>query len=1602
MADFDPTATPLEDIGSIHDTLAGTDSSWADGATNLGKWVTGSLAAAGTGLYNTGVAAVNVLGGNAQKISTYSVLSDFDSDLAKYYNEHQPGIEVTGMVVGAIVPGMGGVKLARAGQSAMRAASLGEGGTLTARLTGILAPDVGAFSAMAKADVAASSARFPLLQSSVLKAIGTQFQQQALESAAFTLASTPTMLQSPIMSDADTLSVAKDMAWGTLIGGVFGGIIGGIGVMYGSSKAATAFDIAKNQMFPRTSRTGILPGSKVVGYVDDLRAVAPPVQAEDVLLGKVPGLLKEFPPVDDVKLATGLQREVADKLAAKMNTARSQFLDDVANNIKASITEAGADTDLTRRLSSLIRMTDGDTGFMLNVEKVSRAFDGELSKVGQKQGKTVSFLQLFDDAGAGGKAGDMYTSAPQLWRMADTVDDSAQLAARVSKNKVAIARTVDFSDFAKYNELDADARYIRVSQMDKFDTAVEYNKYDIPVIKRAIETNSPLNIEGTVMPVTMLQKHLAMSVDDLLQKAASMEKGAPTADAMAHRLDITRSYIDGVKAANWQDDLFASAAADMRYHEQLTKHGLVTPGAGFLRTRELPKFAALHNAVVPKEATVLVNNFTVDAAASVKARLQLAQQQAERYTVMAFPEMQSDFARLAKIDPMQASRSGAGAKAFGYSNSSYLSAASAAEHNGLVTNTIKNKAAEAAMKDGMPVFRQLVNDTEASAEMGAIMAQVQRAGEQYVPRTLLDKSNVLIRRAVFDELSKRADKTGTVLDELLTDAKMLDNLGAHIPAKYTNVPNVVTVKNSKVFAAVTKHTEMSDRELWQAQHLDMARGVDSSSKTERLLGGFYVPQANPSLFPFKAFVQDLRLGNGTAGRTTMIHAADEQQLRAMIDKIPQDGTYRVYTRAEAERFYAAEGAKEYAETLHDARINSDLASMGIMSPAYVVTDGSKLAEMLNDFHVGRARMQATDAVSARFQSEFDTLREMGQRHRDISGARMGKIGENSLVRASDPYTDIIKTTLDQSRFSEYAGLYGVDQFLNKTADSLVRNVRMLMTRAKSPEDLDKISKIMADHGVQTPWQDAAGQLLANHPAGTQSLTKFVRRVNGLMASLTLSDTLNAANNAVGAAFMRSNELRFVLNGIRAGKADVVGELSKLATLKGGGIEMLSPAKMQARAYAEFVQQGTKHPLYVAGKQAGWIKDSTDVMHAVIDELTPGMSDTAAKLNSRVEKAMSMLRKVTLNDLAENTNRFVSAHVAKQITDLGIKAGVISPKEADTIITTFINRVEGTLLASQKPIIFNGAIGSAMGLFQSYTFRLAQQLLRNVAEGGGKEAAMLAGLQSTFYGMRGLPAWDAMNQHILGTMSTNPQHRDAYDALYSGAGKEGGDLLLYGLPSNILQTNLYTRGDINPRHPTIIPVNPLDLPIVGMMQKALGMANTIRKEGAETGNIGHALLSGLEQNGINRPLAGLAQLTKGLVYQNGTVVANSKQGNPLFASSLYDWTQLSRLAGGRPLEESAAIDGVYRVQAYKSAANTKRAELAQQIRNELAAGTLTPEAMESHVASFVRTGERQDQFAKWAASVVKAASKTEAEQLTAGLNTPFSYKMQLVMGGKPSW
>ena len=593
-----------------------------------------------------------------------------------------------------------------------------------------------------------------------------------------------------------------------------------------------------------------------------------------------------------------------------------------------------------------------------------------------------------------------------------------------------------------------------------------------------------------------------------------------------------------------------------------------------------------------------------------------------------------------------------------------------------------------------------------------------------------------------------------------------------------------------------------------------------------------------------------------------------------------------------------------------------------------------------------------------------------------------------------------------------------NQMADQAVSTLLKAATKVMETAKTPEQLAEVNRMLEKGGYKGAYYDEGMTIFANAKPARGALSSVVQTGNSIMATVVLRlDALNAVNNAVSANVLLGAETKAIVRAISRGDEEAVGALAALTQIRVPGTTetIFAPSKLIANAMRKFNALDPKSsPEFQFYKDNGYITSISDQYRSTLDDLTFNPAEGIGKWKSKIEGTHKKLRdladtgeKWTGNRLAEEFNRFVAADVMKQMSDVAVSRGLMTGKEQLAYINTFVNRTQGNYLAAQRPMMFQGPVGQAIGLSQTYQFNLMQQLLRHVGEGHAKDSMTLLGLQGTIHGLNGLPGFNAINTHLVGTASGNREHRDAYDAVYGIAGKDAGDWLMYGAASNALglidpdlKINLYTRGDINPRHVTIVPTDPASVPIIQASAKVFANIFETGRKLAAGGDPATTILQGLEHNGLSRPLAGLAQTLQGTVNPLESSYSTSKRGNVIGANDLFSLVNVGRVLGGKPLDEAVAIDAVYRYKSYALKDTKRRALLGEAMKSTMIAGQdPSQEQIEDFALAYAKAGGRQIEFNKWFTSLYKNANLSQANKIKNNLKSPFSESMQRLMGGR---
>lgn len=1587
---------------SIHSESTAKDGSIFDSIANAPKFWGLALGSGAVSIANSFISLGNLFQSEENKeehINLGKWLTDYDSDFAQYYRENAQSVDTWGFVASSFVPGISGIKALNLGQRAITAAASGAPiGRGMSWATGILVPKSERYLAQAASTIANSSSSFKYLQRDVLKAVGSKFHQNALEAAAFEVGVLATMHQSPFFDDMDTGDMIWNAGVGLLLGTGIGGIISSAGLKSGIMKEVSRLDQAGNPVRMKSYIQSSAPDGVKLSYnyknkqvySDFLKANA---DGKPGLAGETAEIVSQNLNIarNSIRAADNEGRVAIRKMTVDKGDEVGNYFADVINNLEPRAAQnltLGADN--FARAGTVPRKTIKEPGKLIP-RRLAEAEDGwryhRLYGAGEGSNVTASYLPsalpLADKVGVKNAKQSIKEAINDLSRRhKHRLDDSNF---DVLKSRIQSLESVQ-------------TRYLHGVQGKfnfNFKKPTKVFQGDYPVLESLRRQRESIPPDAKIQILDskgkLKQELTPPEIEEYLLKAkqADMEelvRQGMDPHEISERLNISPGYVTGVQVSpNMTDNLF--------YRQSIANSKKLTEEDLFYR----PQYMAVkENPGVADELFEMQG----DIDQVFEAYRSVAQQVADNATAAAMSQyndgaIRSVFESLPEAKTMdqvalEASRLGPGGGALTFMNGNYYTPEAIVQYIGHTKGRLDSLAQGRIDEKLKGVSDSLKANQAAAVELQTISEIVSNTGEMYYPI----EGKLINRRLVEWEES------------------LANNPGAKRPELPANVPEEIPVHNPDTYAFIQSHVELNAERVTGQKLMRAAKGIESHLDPR----AFYAPRPDTSKYNHFVILKDNTLTG--QGASKMLHASSRKNLDELVKRVQSEfgDRFQIITKEDSTAFYKARGEYDYERVINDPYIDSALNSKGINSQFLPTTDPVQIADNFVIWHKKQARMYNDEMITTKYETAFRELEAKGREFSRLDTATYAPLGQLATESADNPFINYIKTARNISNVADYPLLNSVNQWSDGWTSKLWNQVTSVWQSAKggpSQADLDIINNTFKQHGFQTAHYDASLALLANHPAGTNALSKFVRGANGILATTFLRmDWLNALNNKLGSIILTSSELRHLTNGIKSGNPEAAGKLAALAEVKIPGTDdsILAPTKLIANALDNFIKRPDLAEQY---KNLGFITDSITAARGLMDDLVITGTETEGalrkKLSSAIEKAnklqdtnrgtkyaSTVLNPLRLNQFTEDLNRFIAADISRQIGEVAVEAGIISQKEVGIIQNTFVNRTQVNLNRSQRPMVFQGPVGMALGLFQSYQFNMMQQMFRYIQPGQRKTAAMLAGMQSSIYGLNGLPGFQALNEYVVGQAAGNSGHEDIYSSVFRAAG-DAAPWILYGAPSNILNTNLYTRGDLTPQHPTILPSSPLDFPVVAKTGQFFGnIKNTVGNIAGGAG-IWESLVTGLEHNSINRPLAGLAQVMRGM--SGGKVYGTDRAGNLLSSNDLFSLTSLSRLSGGKPLDESIARDNMWRTSVYRAADSNKRKKLGEIAARSYASGG-APNYGEM-LEEYVKYGGKQAGFQTFMMNNLIRGTTSQAELARRQLNDPLNQRLQVIMGGMSS-
>lgn len=1612
-----------------------------DTRDSIQKFIGVSLISGASQVYNIPASVGNLFGQDNELRDTAEVISTLDSDLGLFYEDHQQGADLVGFMLSSIVPGLGGVKILNAGQKAMTIAMKGQKmGSGMSRAMGLLLPDRANKLKVATEAVANNSSAAGIFNRNALKVIGAGAHQNALEALFFELGVTATLFDSPILENQDLGDFIFNVAMGAGVFGVFGAAIDGAVVKSALGKTAnTAALEARPWTHIQESAKASSTYEALVLDIEQLHSM--PVVPEGL---------------DSTRTAF-------------LNSAASSKVSLLEDRIKSNIhTLSKEDNAVAETINQLFKGTspEDQLNTYMGLENISRMghrtkdlthmerMEREIAagNIGLDDEDMIEFLQegmMLSYVKVWGDGAHVVTQErPVITSLIDTIgvkdtievseyavkagDQKYKFSARNNVGSIAGTGNAQHWNGLEKTVLETNARHIWAQELPKLDVLaakqkskiIEVHANDVPMLEKLLRDipdamNDPrvriVGQDGT-QPLAEgvgLRKFienqklfLANKLHDNSVALSTSNKGPLLKqEEIAAMVNVKTSLLSGevrINAANdllAESDIFAMQSYTSEYANLLKAQGMRAEKADALKIWNVPQNVRMlydTNKYVPDS----MPNHTTTNMAIIKEQQKLYQEgldKASRYV------LGDDV--WGKLEPITSARvrrgavpSGAGGGAFSAASNNYGTLAATVENIGGVTTRAIHEAKARARDALEPIFYKLANNQQAAIEWANLNATLRSIPGEYV---LDDAGDALIPAAV--KRYKEQLQTAT-------------NQGGPMPTPPVlteGLPDSIPLVSQEVKDAAVAHIAVNGQRTQGLVAIRAAQG----NQMNRSADAFYPIPVNPKDYKFFASVEDISVTS--TGHTKTLYATSEEELAGMIAKLKGNPHLKVRTKRETERYFKAGGEWEYEKTLNANYLDTEALRKGVSAPYIISTDPAKITSDALSWHLQRETGMIREAVGAKYEVQFEELRRLGDEFTDVATSQFS---DKSLLTYADeaiknPYADYIKTALGVKKTENYPWWAKTNQMADTAVSTLLKKATAFRAASKSPEELLEIDRMLKQAGYKGAAYDADMELFANATVARGVLSTTVQKANSLLATIVLRlDSINAVNNAVSANVLLGAETAAVLRAIQAGDSEAVGALAALTRIKVPGTNetIFAPTKLIGNAIAKFGREGSDGPTMQFYRENGYVTSITDQYKDSLEQLTytgrENVTDWASRVDGLAHKMGAFGdagEKFTGNRLAEEFNRFVAADVMKQMTDVAVSRNLMTTKEQLAYINTFVNRTQGNYLASQRPVAFHGPIGQAMGLFQTYQFNLMQQLLRHAGEGHAKDAMTLLALQGTIHGMNGLPAFNAINTHIVGSASGNTKHRDAYDAMYGIVGKEAGDWLMYGAASNALgllhpdlKINLYTRGDINPRHVTILPTNPSTVPIIQASGRFFANIFNTAKQLQAGGDVSTTLLQGLEHNAISRPLAGLAATLEGFNNPYRASYSTSSKGNVIAAADMLSWANLARVAGAKPMDEAIAIDASFRFKSYSLKDARKRQVLGKAIKSTvIAGGNPTNAQIEDFAQQYAEAGGKIEEFNSWFTQLYKTANASQANEISRSLSSPFTQAMQKIMGGR---
>lgn len=727
------------------------------------------------------------------------------------------------------------------------------------------------------------------------------------------------------------------------------------------------------------------------------------------------------------------------------------------------------------------------------------------------------------------------------------------------------------------------------------------------------------------------------------------------------------------------------------------------------------------------------------------------------------------------------------------------------------------------------------------------------------------------------------------------------------------------------------------------------RLYDLSNARNKILGsadlsniGFWMPSWNP-VGKFIAYVH-----NKADDTTQVLYGKTPQELADVVaaygPRLAENPNLMIVTKDNQEWWSKLNGRLDPVY-MQRADIGELKTGSGTSAIPRITTE--VLAEVANGYE-HHINAQVRNLADLTLSDITDTLKQLSAFNKRTTEAQPLNFLQKAVFRPKDPAMSVRNLLLGNPSLGEYDSWVSVNRTFENSigvVSNALGNIWEQVTKpviknpfrkqidaeAASKIDFEKFNEEMQKAGAVNPFATYDEFLAANRMTNPDVSRRVVTASNALAATMALRfaelahPIINLVSMPILMSLANTRYMPEKFMGIAKGTSNV-----PLTQIVFEGARAMNSPRFKALSQ-RWEELGYYKPL---------VSEASAVLAASKQFEKGAVAAVERALESKVVEVMSKPA-----DFSEAFSRKYMMHAG------AVLAKRLYPELNDNGVTIFardfMDKALGNYSASQRPALFQGTLGVAMGLFQTYMLTLAQNVYKNIETKDWATLAKAAMAQSTIFGTSSLPGFDPVSKAIADNFSDD--NYDLTTGTFRALGDPVANWTLYGVPSNLTGAGFYTRGDIDPRFPNILDsvTN-----LVGMnfaMQAGTAAKQFAKAVQQDNEDVGQALLQALSLQSMSRPLARGAELLSGAsITQQGNTVQTADEVRTFQGI-------VARVLGTRPMEEAKLREAMHLERFYNTLDRDRRDNAMNKLRTSIRNGTLTEDKIAEVAEEYMRFG-----------------------------------------------